>query len=395
MRTGLRALELLAGYVSLLGGLNLAGYFLAPDDGFLSLSLGAFLLLAFVFACRAGILRGYRIAAILVLLAPALLSFPDVMEAFIPAVGAFGDFPWIIHLLIAWTTHLLGLCMLVVLILAWSLAFGATAKAWYRQWGRAGNDAIAQPLMHFSSMSGEMKAGVWALRLLTGFVALSTLLSLVRFFQNIDNVGALIPLFMLMGAFPLLVFLFACLWGIARGYRIAAILALLAPVFLALPLITEVIALGSMALMESICDDCNDHRLYLLWFGVLFRLLMLTVLAAAWPLAFGAANSPRVLSFFARGFNACFEKCFGKQHAQWKRRQARIHAKAARALFEAATSLRQRESMPIESVIASYEDIERRYGENEAPAVRCWVERALQEKNEILRAQGQTAASDS
>jgi hypothetical protein len=151
-------------------------------------------------------------------------------------------------------------------------------------------------------------------------------------------------------------------------------------VFLALPFIT---------IVAGIADS-------MAWIAIPF-VLMLAAQAAIWPLAFGAKTlewyrqwkrtsndifSFRFLFFLARYF---LEKCFGKQHAQWKRRQARIHAEEARALFEAVAALRQREGMPIASVIASYDNIVQRYGQNEAPAVREWVERALEEKHAILR----------
>jgi hypothetical protein len=42
---------------------------------------------------------------------------------------------------------------------------------------------------------------------------------------------------------------------------------------------------------------------------------------------------------FSRCCKACFEKCFGKLCARWKRHQARIHAEEARVLFEAVAAL--------------------------------------------------------
>jgi hypothetical protein len=327
-------------------------------------------------------------------------------------------------------------------------------------------DLPAPALSTLPPMPARMKAGLRAFRFLARFMVLLVCLNLVNFLwpSYRSDIGKLIPFLMLLPSPPILMLLFVCLWGIQRGKRIIAILALLFPIFLSLPLITECIVLGSLLFSDS-------NKVHI-WGIILFRLLMLVVLVTAWPLAFGATTKEwhtaarqwyrqknragsndaeqflaelsafffigyiraclsfcfsvcsrllflclkygekclgawrarwrryreqirgsaefalfsRLPSFFARGFNACFEKCFGKQHAQWKRRQARIHAEAARALFEAATALRQRKGMPIESVIASYEDIERRYGEDEAPAVREWVERALQEKNAILRA---------
>jgi hypothetical protein len=74
-------------------------------------------------------------------------------------------------------------------------------------------------------MPGRMKAGLWALRFLTRVIILLALLNLVGFL-NTDNIGALIPAFVVAGAILLLAFMFACLWGISRGRRIAALLAL-------------------------------------------------------------------------------------------------------------------------------------------------------------------------
>jgi hypothetical protein len=232
-----------------------------------------------------------------------------------------------------------------------------------------------------------MAAGLWALWFLAGLIILLALLSVEIFSQNTGSLTAFFPFLVIIGAIPLLAFLFVCLWGISRGHRSAAVLALFVPVFLSLPLVTEVIALNCMELLKYSAD--NDARF--LWFIILFRLLMLAVLVAAWPLAFGTTNPfPRILALFRRCFKACSEKCFGKLSARWKRHLAPIHAEEARVLFEAVAALRKREGMPIESIIASYDDIERRYGQDEAPAVRFWVERALQEKDEILRAQSQT-----
>jgi hypothetical protein len=234
-----------------------------------------------------------------------------------------------------------------------------------------------------------MKVGLCALLLLTGLVAMLALLNFAGF-QDAVRLAALFPFLVMVGAVPLLAFMLACLWGISRGHRVAAILVLFVPVFLSLPLVTEVIAIGSMTLM----DDSHEADAWFLWFIILFRLFMLAVLVAAWPLAFGAANPfPRVLSLFNECRKACSEKCFGKWRARQRHRRARLHAEEARALFEAVAVLRQREGIPIESVIASYDDIERRYGQDEAPAVCDWVERAREEKNAILRAQGRTAAA--
>jgi hypothetical protein len=236
-------------------------------------------------------------------------------------------------------------------------------------------------------MSRRLKAGLWVLRLLTGCAAALVFLCLVCLFNAfsppVSNpaIGAVIffLLFVAFGFFMLFAFSFACLRGISRGHRIAAILALFVPVFFALPFMA-VVAISEFSIA---------------WIAIPFG-LMLTAQAAIWPLAFGAASPfAGFPPFFAKCAKVCFEskaclekgfeKCFGKWRARLKRRQARIHAEEARMLFEAATSLRQREGMPIESVIASYEDIARRYGEDEAPAVHDWVERALKEKNAILR----------
>ncbi|MDR3158653.1 MAG: hypothetical protein LBU11_06515 [Zoogloeaceae bacterium] len=244
-------------------------------------------------------------------------------------------------------------------------------------------------------MSARMKAGLGALWFLTGFSVLLALLNLAGLFRN-TRFGALSSFLVMIGAIPLLAFLFVCLWGISRGYRTTAVLALIAPVFLSLPLVTEIIAFGTLDSIRVLLEYSHDEDSWFLWFLILFRLLMLAVLVAAWPLAFGATNPfPRVFSLFAGGFKACLEKCLGKWRARWKRRQARIHAEEARALFEAVAALRQRAGMPIASVIASYDDIVQRYGQDEAPAVRDWVEKALKEKNAILCAQEQSATTHS
>jgi hypothetical protein len=248
---------------------------------------------------------------------------------------------------------------------------------------------MSADLPAFHLLPARMKAGLCALWLLTGLCVLLAVLNLAGVSQN-TGFGGLSSFLVLLGAIPLLLFLFVCLWGISRGNQAVAILALIVPVFLSLPLVTEIIALGTLDSMTLLQD-----RL-LLWFLILFRLLMLAVLVAAWPLAFYAGNPFSGLpSFFARGVKACFEKCFGKQHAQWKRRQARIHAEEARALFEAVAALRQREDMPIASIIASYDNIVQRHGQDETPAVRDWVEKARKEKKMILCVQEQTATPHS
>jgi hypothetical protein len=75
----------------------------------------------------------------------------------------------------------------------------------------------------------------------------------------------------ILGFSMLSAFSFACLRGISRGHRVAAILALLVPVFLALPFIT---------IVAGIADS-------MAWIAIPF-VLMLAAQAAICPLAFGA-----------------------------------------------------------------------------------------------------------
>jgi hypothetical protein len=253
-----------------------------------------------------------------------------------------------------------------------------------------------------------MEAGLWALDLLAGCVALLACLNLAGYFLD-KNSGFLssfrdVSLFVFLCAFLLLAFVLACRWAILRGYRIAAILVLLVPVLLALPFVTEMALLCGFAFTDA-------FEMFILGISIPLRLVLLALLVAAWPLAFGAETgewyrqwkrksndifSFRFPFFLAKHFlEKCFGKCFGAWHARWKRRQARIHAEEARALFDAVAALRQREGMPIASVIASYDNIVQRYGQDEAPAVREWVERALKEKHAILCAQEQTATPHS
>jgi hypothetical protein len=241
-------------------------------------------------------------------------------------------------------------------------------------------------------MPNRMEAGLRALELLAGYLALLACLNLAGYFHK-SSFFSFRDLFLalLLGAFLLLAFVLACRAGIQHGYRIAALLVLPVPVFLALPVVTEIMFLYGFALLDAFKPFSLS-----LWITMSLRLFLLALLVAAWPLAFGAETwewyrqwkrtsndifSFRFLFFLARYF---LEKCFGKQHVQWKRRQARIHAEEARVLFEAVAALRQREGMPIASVIASYDNIVQRYGQDEAPAVRDWVERALKEKHAIL-----------
>jgi hypothetical protein len=130
-------------------------------------------------------------------------------------------------------------------------------------------------------MPDRMQAGVWALRILTGCVVLLACLNLAvmkGILRSTLGYDELFSFFALVGMLPLLVFLFVCLSGISHGHRIAAILALLAPVFLSLPLVTELLLvfLGG--------SGTGDLFIYGI---ILFRILMLAVLIAAWPLAFG------------------------------------------------------------------------------------------------------------
>jgi hypothetical protein len=122
-----------------------------------------------------------------------------------------------------------------------------------------------------------MKAGLWVLRLLMGCAALFALLCLAYAsrlsFHGTAVVGAItfVSLFAIPGFFMFLLFSFACLWGISRGHRVAAILALFVPVFFALPFMA-VIVIG----MFNIA-----------WIIIPF-VLMLAAQASIWPLAFGA-----------------------------------------------------------------------------------------------------------
>jgi hypothetical protein len=111
-----------------------------------------------------------------------------------------------------------------------------------------------------------MKAGMWALALLTGLVYLLWFLN----WELGDSYVSIIPI---LGALPILIFLIFCLVGVSCGHRIAAILVLFVPVFLSLPFVTECLLLFL---------DGSDTL-----YAILFRLLMLAMLIAAWPLAFG------------------------------------------------------------------------------------------------------------
>ncbi|MDR2636814.1 MAG: hypothetical protein LBB55_00585, partial [Zoogloeaceae bacterium] len=91
-------------------------------------------------------------------------------------------------------------------------------------------------------MPARMKRGLRALRFLARFMVLLVFLNLANFLvPSGHELGHLLPFIVFIYSLPLLMFLFACLWGISRGHRIAAILALLAPIFLSLPFVTETI----------------------------------------------------------------------------------------------------------------------------------------------------------
>jgi hypothetical protein len=267
----------------------------------------------------------------------------------------------------------------------------------------------ALPTPAFSTMS-RMAAGLRVLDLLAGCLILLACLNLAGYFLDKSSFLSFRDLFLalFLGAFLLLAFVLACRSGILRGYRIAAILVLLVPVFLVLPFVTETMLLYGFALLDVL------DPFAILWITIPLRLILLALLVAVWPLAFGAESrewyrqwertsndicerifSFRLPCFLARHFAACFEIClekgFGKWRSRLRRRQAQIHEAKARALFEAVAALRKREGMPIESVIASYDNIVQRHGQDETPAVRDLVERARQEKEEILRAQAHSS----
>jgi hypothetical protein len=237
-KAGLLALNLLAGFVALFMLLCLANFFFGLSSflvfgrntvvgvtiiGFLFLAtLGFFLLLAFLSA------RLHQTAAVLALLA-VFFSLAPLTEIAVRGGS------------ILWIVIPFGL-ILAALVVIWPLVFGA-------------------------AIPGRMKAGLWALVLLMGLLTVLALLhwKMGKTFLSLDAILGL-PLF--------LIFLFACLLGISCGNRIAAILVLLAPVFLSLPPVTEFL----FAFLDG-----NGSRAFL-WAVIFFRFLMLAVLIAAWPL---------------------------------------------------------------------------------------------------------------
>jgi hypothetical protein len=137
-------------------------------------------------------------------------------------------------------------------------------------------------------MPGRMKAGLLALWLMTGFVALVFFLGLLYFViphKPDYSYAGVIPLVVLFFGYPLPIFLFVCLWAIRRGHRLAAILCLFVPVFLSLPLVTELV-IASLSVSLDAFDLAFSNEIFglLQW---IVRLFMLAVLIAAAPLAFG------------------------------------------------------------------------------------------------------------
>ncbi|MDR2128104.1 MAG: hypothetical protein LBP52_03430, partial [Burkholderiaceae bacterium] len=142
---------------------------------------------------------------------------------------------------------------------------------------------------HAPPMPGKMKAGLLVLWLLTGFIVLvlgQNLLYLVL--SKVSGKEAFLPVFVLFYGFPLPIFMSACLLLVRRGYRAPAILCLLVPVFLFLPPSIIIFTGGILVPLEyfGIIKTSIDS------FGQLqnwiVRPLLVAVLIAATPLAFGA-----------------------------------------------------------------------------------------------------------